>query len=100
MATNHVGRTKVDNEKELELIDQWTMLLLERSVLLKPKPGSGVPGAPTRWKMASGMESRVITLYLDLNGMLYTVYCHTLISEPGHVHMCDIMIHISYSAKF
>ena len=73
MATNHVGKTKVDNEKEQKLFDQWTMLLLERSNLLQPKPGSGVPGAPTRWKMSPGMESRVITLYLDLNGILYTV---------------------------
>ena len=59
----------VDAEKEQELIDQWTMLLLERSALLQPKPGSGVPGAPTRWEMSPGMESRLITLYLDLNGM-------------------------------
>ena len=65
------GRTKVDTEKEQELIDQWTMLLLERSALLQPKPGSGVPGAPTRWEMLAGMEPRVITLYLDLNGMSY-----------------------------
>ena len=64
-----VGRTIVDNEKEQELIDQWTMLLMERSALLQPKPGSGVPGAPTRWKMSPGMEPRVTTLYLDLNGM-------------------------------
>ena len=60
----------VDAEKEQELIDQWTMLLLERSALLQPKPGSGVPGAPTRWEMSPGMESRLITLYLDLNGTL------------------------------
>ena len=45
------------------------MLLLERSVLLQPKPGSGVPGAPIRWKMAPEMEARVTTLYLDLNGV-------------------------------
>ena len=64
-----VGRTKVDNEKEQELIDQWTMLLMERSALLQPKPGSGVPGASTRWKMSPGMEPCVTTLYLDLNGM-------------------------------
>ena len=64
-----VGRTKVDNEKEQKLIDQWTMLLLDRSALLQPKPSSRVPGAPTRWKMSPGMEPRVTTLYLDLNGM-------------------------------
>jgi len=58
----------VDNEKEQELIDQWTVLLMERSVLLQPKPGSGVPGAPNRWKLNAGMELRVTTLYLDLNG--------------------------------
>ena len=69
MAANGIDRAKGDNEKEQELIDQWEMLLLERSVLLQPKPGSGVPGAPTRWNMSPGMESRVITLYLDLNGM-------------------------------
>ena len=69
MVANGIDRAKGDNEKEQELINQWTMLLLERSVLLQPKPGSGIPGAPTRWKMSPGMESRVTTLYLDLNGM-------------------------------
>ena len=69
MTANDIDRARVDNEKEQELIDQWTMLLLERSVLLQPKPGSGVPGAPTRWKMSPGMEAHVTTLYLDLNGM-------------------------------
>ena len=66
----HIGRTKVDTKKEKELIYQWTMLLLERSALLQPKTGSGVPGAPTRWELSPGIESQVITLYLDLNGML------------------------------
>ena len=73
MTANDIDRARVDNEKEQKLIDQWTMLLLERSVLLQPKPGSGVPGAPTRWKMAPGMEARVTTLYLDLNGVSLVV---------------------------
>ena len=65
-----IGRTEVDTEKEQEFIDQWIMLLVERSALLQPKPGSGVPGAPIRWEMSPGMEPCVTTLYLDLNGML------------------------------
>ena len=60
----------MDTDKEQELIDQWTVLLMERSILLQPKPGSGVPGAPNRWKLPPGMELRVTTLYLDLNGQL------------------------------
>ena len=62
------GRSKVDTKKARGLIDQWTMLLMERSALLQPKPGSGIPGAPTRWDMPPGMEHHVITLYLNLNG--------------------------------
>lgn len=65
-----VGRTKFDYNEENELIHQLTMLQLERSAVLLPKPNSGVPGAPTRWKMSPGMELHVTTLYLDLNGVL------------------------------
>ena len=75
-----VDRTKLDNDIEQELFNQWRMLLSERSNLLQPKPGSRVPGAPTRWKSPPGMESRVITLYVDLNGML--LYVHT-IQDPS-----------------
>lgn len=70
-----IGRTKADNEKEQDLIDQWTELLSERSALLQPEPGSGVPGAPTRLKISPGMECRVTTLYLDLNGQFHSVNC-------------------------
>ena len=78
-----VDTTKVDNEKEQELLNQWTMLLLERSNLLQPKPGSGVPGAPTRWKMSPGMESHVITLYLDLKGTLSL--CVHRFQDPSNI---------------
>ena len=68
-----VGRTKVDNEKEQEFINQRKMLLLEQSALLQPKPGGRVPGTQTKWKMSPGMESCVTTLFLDLNGVLLCV---------------------------
>ena len=38
-----------DLEKQNELLDQWAMLQWQRSAVLQPKPGSGVPGALTNW---------------------------------------------------
>ena len=38
-----------DLEKQNELLDQWAMLQWQRQAVLQPKPGSGVPGAPTNW---------------------------------------------------
>ena len=38
-----------DLEKQNELLDQWAMLQWQRSAVLQPKAGSGVPGAPTNW---------------------------------------------------
>ena len=35
--------------------------------VVQPKAGSGVPGAPTNWQLAPGMESRVPVVFLDLN---------------------------------
>ena len=40
-----------DLEKQNELLDQWAMLQWQRQAVLQPKPGSGVPGAPTNWSV-------------------------------------------------
>ena len=42
-----------DLEKQNELLDQWAMLQWQRQAVLQPKPGSGVPGAPTNWSVDS-----------------------------------------------
>lgn len=62
-----VEKTPSDQMRENELIDQWTMLQWERTAVVQPKAGSGVPGAPTNWELGSGMESRVPVVFLDLN---------------------------------
>ncbi len=61
-----------DLERQNELLDQWAMLQWQRAAVLQPKAGSGVPGAPTNWRMVPGFESRVPVLYLDLNDDLLT----------------------------
>ena len=55
-------------ERHEDLVDQWTLLQWERSAVLNPQAGSGLPGAPTKWDLEPGVEERVPTLFLDLNG--------------------------------
>ena len=38
-----------DLERQNGLLDQWAMLQWERTAVLNPKAGSGVPGSPTNW---------------------------------------------------
>ncbi len=61
-----------DLERQNELLDQWAMLQWQRAAVLQPKAGSGVPGAPTNWRLVPGFESRVPVLFLDLNDDLLT----------------------------
>ena len=61
-----------DLERQNELLDQWAMLQWQRAAVLQPKAGSGVPGAPTSWRLTPGFESRVPVLFLDLNDDLLT----------------------------
>ena len=42
-------QTVADLERQNELLDQWAMLQWQRAAVLQPRPGSGVPGAPTSW---------------------------------------------------
>ena len=56
-------------------MDQWTLLQWERSAVLNPRAGSGLPGAPTNWDLEPGVEERVPTLFLDLNGVWGGVGC-------------------------
>ena len=61
-------RSQVEMERHEDLVDQWTLLQWERSAVLNPRAGSGLPGAPTKWDLEPGVEERVPTLFLDLNG--------------------------------
>ena len=54
-------------EKQNELLDQWAMLQWQRSAVLQPKAGSGIPGAPNNWHVEPGKELRAPVLFLDLN---------------------------------
>ena len=38
-----------DLERQNELLDQWAMLQWQRTVVLNPKAGGGVPGSPSNW---------------------------------------------------
>ena len=60
-----------DLERQKELLDQWAMLQWQRASVLQPKADSGVPGAPTNWKMIPEFESRVPVLFLDLSDDLF-----------------------------
>ena len=61
-------RSQVEADRHEDLVDQWTLLQWERSAVLNPRAGSGLPGAPTKWDLEPGVEERVPTLFLDLNG--------------------------------
>ena len=61
-------RSQVEAYRHEDLIDQWTLLQWERSAVLNPRAGSGLPGAPTKWDLEPGVEERAPTLFLDLNG--------------------------------
>lgn len=65
-----VGKIAASNEEEQALMKKRTALILDQSTLLYPKVNSGIPGAQTNQKMPPGMEPRVTTLYLDVNGQL------------------------------
>ena len=62
-----------DLEKQNELLDQWAMLQWQRQAVLQPKPGSGVPGAPTNWLVCSG-SWLTATEFLLAEGCSYP--CH------------------------
>lgn len=65
-------QTPADLEKQNELLDQWAMLQWQRSAVLQPKAGSGIPGAPNNWLCEPGKELRAPVLFLDLNDDLET----------------------------
>jgi len=66
------GATVTEMERQNELLDQWAMLSWQRQAVLEPRAGSGLPGAPTNWQLAPGMEEHVPVLFLDLNDDLLT----------------------------
>ena len=80
MYTLPLDKNQADMERQEELIDQWTVLQWERSAVLTPRPGNGMPGAPTKWDNDPGVEEKVPTLFLDLNG-LFT--CRDIASMTG-----------------
>eukprot|EP00731_Ephydatia_muelleri_P010946 Em0005g1532a len=65
-------QSAADLEKQNELLDQWAMLQWQRSAVLQPKAGSGIPGAPNNWHFEPGKELRAPVLFLDLNDDLET----------------------------
>ena len=65
-------QSAADLEKQNELLDQWAMLQWQRSAVLQPKAGSGIPGAPNNWHFEPGKEMRAPVLFLDLNDDLET----------------------------
>ena len=50
-------------------MEQLTTLHNEKDSLQCPKPNSGIPGTQAN-PTVTGMEQRVVTLHLDLNGQL------------------------------
>ena len=64
-----IDKTAMDDESSIykSLMKQWTTLQNDKQKLNYPNDGCRIPGAlaPTNQK---GMEPRVITLFLDLNG--------------------------------
>ena len=62
-----------DLEKQNELLDQWAMLQWQRQAVLQPKPGSGVPGAPTNWYSGRPEPHTCIEYRVCGNSVVYRI---------------------------
>ncbi|KAL5247946.1 hypothetical protein ACHWQZ_G017196 [Mnemiopsis leidyi] len=59
-----------EEEERGKLLEEWIRLLRERDAVLLPKENSGVPGARDTRPVPQGMESRIPTLFIDVNEQL------------------------------
>uniref|UniRef100_A0A8U8AUM4 Uncharacterized protein n=1 Tax=Geospiza parvula TaxID=87175 RepID=A0A8U8AUM4_GEOPR len=71
--SNKQEKSEDDIEREARLVEQWVGLTEERNAVFVPAPGSGIPGAPANWIPPAGMETHIPVLFLDLNGMLFSL---------------------------
>uniref|UniRef100_A0A8C5MA86 Kinesin family member 13B n=1 Tax=Leptobrachium leishanense TaxID=445787 RepID=A0A8C5MA86_9ANUR len=60
-------KSEDDADREAQLLEMRLTLTEERNAVMVPSAGSGIPGAPANWTPATGMETHIPVIFLDLN---------------------------------
>ncbi|XP_063298079.1 kinesin-like protein KIF13B [Pelobates fuscus] len=60
-------KSEDDADREAQLLEMRLTLTEERNAVMVPSAGSGIPGSPANWTPATGMETHIPVIFLDLN---------------------------------